>query len=335
MLRRIKLDSETYYKIIEYYKEWVVYDDLNQYLADGYSQKSLIVVDKNTNSLICQGRNINFIAHKNVSVESWRQYVCELDISVDEPGALVPWATQANKKINTILLKYYTEEEIEERLNEKSTEEEVKPIHQLLPDKYLDGQIHKFYDCVYYDINGAHTDALCEIFPKAKKRLMSLHHNGFKSYINIYVGDLCNRGHRNTYNWIVRRTRNWLQKIINLSCGPISEIIYANTDGVIIYRPMFELRTCDDVGGFKSETKDGVIYAYYCPRDDNTTSYTVYQYDNPKKGIQIKGNARLALRKGMDLSKGIVNKCKLVRNEEGIEQLHNYRTEDITIHEEI
>lgn len=335
MLRRIKLDSETYYKIIEYYKEWVVYDDISKLIADGYSQKSLIVVDKNTNSLICQGDLINYVAHKDVSLEEWRQYVCDLDISVDEPGTLVPWATQANKKINTILLKYYTEEQIEEQLNSHATEEEVKPIHQLLPEKYLDGQVHKFTDCVYYDINGAHTDALCAIFPKAKKKLMALHHNGYKAYINIYVGDLCNRGHRTTYNWIVKRTRDWLQKIINLSCGPISEIIYANTDGVIIYNPMFELKTCDDVGGFKSETSDGVIYAYYCQRDDNTTPYTVYQYDNPKKGLQIKGTARLAIRKGIDLSKGIVNKCKLTRNEDGIEEVTNFRTEEINIHEEI
>lgn len=334
MLRRIKLDSETYYNIIDYFNNWVVYVNLEKFLAQGYGRKNLVLVDKETSSLICQGSLINYVAKKEVTCEPWQQFVCELDDSVDEPGAVAPWATQANKIIHTILNTYYTDRQIENRLNKYSTTEETVPLHQLIPEKYHDDKIHKFTNCVYYDINGAHTDALCEIFPKAKKELMTLHHTGQKAYINIYVGDLCNRGHRNTYNWIVRRTKNWLQRIINLSCGFMSEILYANTDGVIIHNPAFLLATCDDVGGFKSETSDGVIYAYYCRRDNNTTPYTIYQYNNPKKGMQIKGNARLAVRKGMDLSKGIVNKCRLQRDENDVEKIIDFRTEEIIIDEE-
>ena len=332
MLRRINLDTETYYKILKDYKSFVQYDDITKFLAEGYSSKNVILVDKNTSTLICQGFVVNMATGEKTVVNEWMQYVCGVDASLDKVNTEVPWATQANKKINTILKRYYTEEEIDAIRRNHSTEEWFVPIHMLMPMKYHDGMIHKFNNCSYYDINGAHTDALCTMFPKAARALKKLHHNGGKSYINIHVGDLCNQGYRGTYNWIVKRTKEALTKIIKAAGG---EIIYANTDGVIIHNAEWELETCNDIGGFKSESSDGIVYAYFCNRDDDTTPYTVYQYNHPTKGMQIKGNARLALRKGMDLSKGIVNKGKLVKDPETeAKYFINLRTEEIKIYEE-
>lgn len=330
MLRRINLDTETYYKILEKYKTFVRYDNIQNYIATGYNHKDLILVDKDTSTLICQGSVVNYVTGQQKLNYPWMQYVCGVDTSLNEVSNEIPWATQANKRIKKILNKYYTDEEIEERLNNYSTEEVEVPIHMLIPIKYHDGMIHKFTNCDYYDINGAHTDALCEIFPKADKKLKALHFGGQKAYINIYVGDLCNHGHRSTYNWIVRRTKLWLKQIIEAAMG---EIIYANTDGVIIHNALYKLETTLEIGGFKSESSDGIVYAYYCEGKD-ITPYTVYQYDHPFKGKQIKGTARLALRNGMDLSKGIVNKGKLIKDEDGVEHFINTRTEEIKIYEE-
>lgn len=333
MLNRIKIDTVTYDKIIKTFPEFVVYTSASKYIATGYSQKSVIVVDIEEHSLICKGSFLNYVIGEK-KLTSWKQMFCVTDNSLEvnevEP---LPFASQANSKIDRIIKKSYTEEEIEEIYDEHSIEDGKKIKHLLLPERFLDDKIHKFTDCVYYDINGAHTDALCELFPKCKKEFMKLHKNGGKIYINIFVGDLCNRGRRGVYNWIVARTREYLDDIIDISDG---EVIYANTDGVIIHHPINYLETSSEVGAFKSEIVDDVIYAYYCPSDKNTTSYTIYEYNNPKKGVVLKGNSLTLLRKGMSLSKGIVNKAKIHTDKDtGLKVIENFRTEVKDIYEEI
>lgn len=291
------------------------------------------MVEKENSTLICQGNIINYVTGKELISPSWMQVVCMVDNSLEETEInLVPYAYQANAKIDGIISKKYSPEEIDEIYNKHSLEDGKKIKHQLLPERYLDNKVHKFTDCVYYDINGAHTDALCTLFPKCKREFMKLHHSGQKAYINIYVGDLCNRGRRGVFNWIVDRTRTYLDKIIAISDG---EILYANTDGVIIHHPANYLETSDEVGAFKSEIVDDTIYAYYCPSDDKSTAYTIYQYNNPKKGVVLKGNARLMVRQGMDLSKGIINKAKLVKDENNTWQAKDLRTEELDVYEEI
>lgn len=108
-----------------------------------------------------------------------------------------------------------------------------------------------------------------------------------------------------------------------------------NTDGVILWHPDKQLPTSTKIGDIKSELLDGVVYAYYCPRDNKTTSYTLYQYVHPTKGIQKKGNARLTLRKDMDLSQGLVVKCKIVRDDKNKEKIENLRIERVPVDEEI
>ena len=231
-----------------------------------------------------------------------------------------------DRKVYSILRKYYSDEELGELFLEHSLEKNESPLHKLLPYDCLDGHVHKFTNCVYYDINRAHADALCEIFPKARKQILALD----KLYINIFVGDLCNQGHRPTFNWIVKRTRELLLDVIDKANGLC---IYINTDGVIIHNPTTLLETSDEIGGIKSESVDGVVYGYHCKRSDDATQYTLYQYVHPTKGVQKKGNARLSIRKNIDLSQGLIAKGKIVQ--EGNEEvIKNFRIERVPIDEE-
>lgn len=331
MLQRFKIDSITYNEILERYPKYIEYvDDISKYFI-GYKNKRVIKVDTITSTLIIQAYrlgNNNPLKDK----DDWKQIVCTLDDSVDQIGELrtMPYATQANKKIKDILHKYYTDQDIEDTLDAYSFHP-VKPLHMLIPSMYLDDRIHRFRGCVYYDINGAHTDALCEMFPEAKADLTKLHHEGGKDYINIFVGDLCNNNHRATYNWIVNRTRKRLEKLKQEVGGLI---LYANTDGIILWRPKKRISTSDKIGEFKSESVNGLVYTYYCKGNLTTTPYTIYQYYHPTKGKQIKGNLRLKLRKDIDLDKGIVVKAKIFKDANSIERYEYLRTEEIPIHEE-
>ena len=331
MLNRIKIDSETFNEILESYPKYIEYvDDLSKYFAKGYTNKRIIRVDTQTRTLIIQAYRLRL--EQLPSDKDWQQLICVLDDSLDTKNEIrvLPFAKTANAKINKVLSKYYSKKEIERLLSEHSSKKRRKPLHMLVPMAFHDGKIHKFNKCVYYDINGAHTDALCEIFPKASKDLIELHHSGFKDYINIYVGDLCNREHRETFDWIVERTRERLESVIK-ACGGL--ILYANTDGVILYKPHTKLKTSSEIGQLKAESIDGVIYTFVCDKDAITTPYTIYQYKHPSKGNQLKGNARLSLRRDMDLSKGIVNKALLIK-ENNLDVLTNFRTEEIEIYEE-
>lgn len=330
MLSRYKIDSETFWSLLKSYSKFVEKCSLSGYLAKGYPDKRTIKYDPDSHAMIIQAYRV-----KGLDLdEDWRQVVLYLDDSlngIQEVSAPFPWANQANKRVEDILLRHYTDKEINDLLRKHSLKERDMPIHYLLPEPFKDGCVHRFENCVYYDINGAHTDALIEIFPEARKELESLHHTkGGKNFINVFVGDLCNRGFRGTFDWIIQRTREKLTFIREQTGGMM---LYANTDGIIVWNPSKRLKTSDKVGDIKAESADGVIYAYNCPKDDDSTSYTLYQYVSPKDGITIKGNARLAARQGIDLSKGIVRKYLLTRAD-GFDELIDLRTEKVDVIDE-
>ena len=308
MLNRISVDSDTFIRVLDNFPKYVdEVKDIKQFLTNGYPDRRRIKFCPDSKTLIVQAYRVPEL---NVN-EDWKQLVLVCDDTIEKPtyARMVPFATTANRKMHSLLHHYYTDEEIDECLKAHTVEERRKPLHMLLPSIYHDGKIHKFTDCVYYDTNGAHTDALCEIFPKAKRRLTNLHHHGGKDIINIYVGDLCNRGYRSTFDWIVERTRTFLEDVRAKVGGGL--ILYANTDGIIIHHPDRHIPVSAKLGEVKSESKDGVVYAYTCKTTTELTGYTIYQYEHPTKGKQLKGNSRMVLRNGMDLSKGIVNVGKV------------------------
>lgn len=329
MLNRIKIDSETFYSILDRFPKYIDYeDDISKYFARGYPNKKRIKVDKQSRTLIVQAYRLN--SEQILGEKDWQLLICKIDESLDSPEQIrvVPWANQVNKKIKEILLSKYSQDEVNNIFNNHSLENGKKQLHMLVPSAYReDGKIHRFEGCVYYDINKAYTEALLEMFPKCKNQLIKLS----KDWLNIYIGDLVNNGYRTTYNWIVDRIRNKIEDIINKTGGIT---IYANTDGVIIYHPKNHLPTSKEIGDIKSQSSDGVVYTYFCKSDANTTPYTIYQYNDPEKGKQLKGNARLKLRKYMDLSKGIVVKAKLWKDKYHFEHFKNVRVEEIEIENE-
>lgn len=329
MLNKIKIDLKTYTAILDTFKKHVQKLDISKFLTKGYGNKEVIALDIEHSSIICKGSYINYVL-KEEKCKDWMQYVCDLDLSMDASQIKTsPYGKTAYKKLISVLKKKYSLDEIDKIFKEHALEEH-KPIkHQLLPEEYHDGHVYKFIDCVYYDINGAHRDALIEMFPKAEKAILKLD----KVYINYAVGEFCNEEHRDTFNWIVTRTREYLDEIIKVADG---EIIYANTDGVIIHHPTNYLATSEEIGAFKSEIIGDTIYAYFCKGDDKTTQYTIYQYIDKNGKTVLKGNSKLIVREGMDLSKGIVNKAKIYKDKENnVMRMKYFRTEEIEIYEEV
>ena len=291
MLNRLKVDEDTYNSVFERFSKYIEYvDDIKQYFVKGYTDKHVIRVDAKTKTFIIQGYRLNTIDKEVINGDcDWKQFICVLDESLDGPEdtKFLPWANVANKKIYGILKKYYKQSEIDKIFKEHE-EDNHRILHQLLPTIYHDGKVHKFTDCVYYDINKAHTAALIELFPLAESELLKLDKN------------------------------------------------YINTDGAIIYRPKHLQRTSKMIGEIKSVIQPKTtVYAYVCYGEiDSTTHYTLYQFEEiGKPGFTLKGNARLSLRKGMDLSRGIVNKAK-IRKEGALEKLDFFRTEHIEVVEE-
>lgn len=211
------------------------------------------------------------------------------------------------KKLNNIINKYYTQEEKDEcyKKHMLSNEEHKKQVH-INYQATFDNLIYKIKDCVKYDINGAHCDALCEIFPKCRNAFNRLYekrkiegNEWIKAMFNYSVGYLNSAKLKDKYGkvyyWIVNRTTEILEKAIKDVGG---EVIYANTDGVCIQHPKKLIKTSKKLGEFKLEYKGDVYFV-------KTDNYMLYQFGKDKKG-----SCRIEVRNDIDLSKGIVVKYK-------------------------
>ena len=317
MLRRIKIDSIAYNELLDRYPKYVEKcDDLNPYYLKGYKDKNIIKATED--EMIIQGYRLNE-RYPNDIVPSWMQVVCVCEDSLEYRSTRgVIWSSQANKAVNKIIAKYYSKEERDDLYAKHSRSNKPQYLTINLPDVFEKNKIHKFTSCKYYDINKAHTDALCEIFPKCRGELVKLVKED-KLYINMFVGDLCNSGHRDTYNWICQRTYNKISSYIEECKGLL---LYAKTDGFIVWCPNKELETSDEIGQLKQISKDGVVYAYR--HHEKNFKYTIYQYDDIKEGITKKGTAKLNIRSNIDLSKGQIVNSKQVDKVEIIEEKENY-----------
>lgn len=321
MLRRIKIDSITFNSLLKRYPKYIIEEDLKPYFSNGYKDKHIIRVNTDLNIMIVQGIAINGRYGKEI-VPDWMQIVCYCDDSLNQNEIKpVIYAYQADNEVFKVLKVFYQESEIDALFARYELNDYPKYLHELLPESYKDGKIHRFHGCRYYDINKAHTAALCDIFPKAKEELIKLTKRN-KDYINFFVGNLCNNGHRKTYNWICQRTYDHILKYIKSSGGLI---LYGNTDGFITYCPTKELETSPLIGDIKQQSVDGIIYAYYCNKDKDTTPYTIYQYNDIKTGKELKGNARLAIRTDIDLSIGQIVKAKIIKEQGKTEEVINKR----------
>ena len=327
MLSRYKVSSKIYRQVLTHAREYNLlvegYDvDITRtafVYKDGrqISYKENIILNHITGKddkecIILEAATLYHITRITIEGFAYYKQLIIIDGGENQPVEeiyLTPFPSQANKYVKKILNQHYTDEEIEERLTAHAVKESKKatPIHRILTanPNYDFNTLYKLSDCVYYDINKAHRDALIEIFPKCKRLLTSkktLDKWG-KDCVNIYVGDLCNHNHRETYNWIVKRTRLILMDLIN-ECG--GEVVYANTDGVILRKPEYRITTSNKVGGFSNEMQGDTVYFYYHLKDTAADQYYLYQYVNKKGKVTKKGTLRVENRDKVDLAQGMV-----------------------------
>lgn len=210
-----------------------------------------------------------------------------------------------------MLSKYYSPEQFVECLN-THTAPQCKPLHSLLPMQFEENIIHRFENCVYYDLNSAYGAALCEIFPAAKTDIQKIYEARKvkpknKKILNYFVGMLAHPNpdtpYIGTFYWIVDRTRELLAQRI-LDCDGVC--LYSNTDGAIIWSPKTVFSSSKKLGEFKSELAGGVGTVYiYKQYIEGYTPYILMQYDTDK-GTELKGTCAGAVRKETDLYSGKV-----------------------------
>lgn len=288
-LRQVTVSSEVFDTILELDKYRVrVTDNIKQYYY-GYKKNRIIYVDQKSEYLICRFTVLNYVCRKTYD-EPWKQVIVRRrEIQTEKVEADIS-GLYAWNYINRLLRKYYSNTEMDERLKmfEADYNDRYKQYHSVI---YRNYKITKFEDCVKYDINGAHADALRTIFPKAEEAIVKLYEERKvnpinKQLMNYYVGFLKRKGYEKTYNWIVQRTTKMLYSTI-VKCNGL--VVYANTDGVIISKPKSKIETSRKLGDFKLEY-EGDVYTY------GDSNYSVVQF-----GDQIVGNAMYQVRDHIDL----------------------------------
>lgn len=295
-LKKYDVSAAVFDDILAKYPKYIkLVDDIKKYYG-GYNNKSTIMYD-GKEYLIC----LEMIVNKMDKCSIWKQCIvrrCENISQGIENGLTGMYAWNYFNK--HILQKEYTPDEINERLSlfEADYNYKLKQLHYTYPN--IDGKVIKHENTYKYDINGAHADALREIFPKCAYLIEDMHKKrktnaNYKKILNYYVGFLKRMGHQNTYNWIVQRTTN---KLINAIQETDGILLYANTDGFIVKNPKKLLETNLILGNFKLETS-GVTYTY---QDKNYSCIQTY-----KNGIiDITGNVLYQVRDLIDLSKNQV-----------------------------
>lgn len=313
-LKVINTNEEVFNNILETMASRIItVYDISLYFC-GYKDKKRIFYD-GKDTLIIQEYLFAEFANLPLSavVSSWKQIVVRKSKTTDawEDSITGP---RAYFYIMKILKKHYTESEIKTILNSytDTKTEEDKQVHITVEKQ---DYIQCYENCIKYDINGAHQDALVEMFPKAIKELKEIYDKRkvksiYKQYMNLAVGQMKRLGYEGAYWWIVHRTSKMLKEAINKVCPDDIEkdckIIYANTDGFIVSNPDKLLEASKELGKFKLEAQ-GPVYVYTHSGDKDTTSYIVYQYEVEKDGFietETKGNIRLAVRNKIDLKNG-------------------------------
>jgi len=311
MLKTVKLRKEEFILILKTFSLFTKkVNDLNKY-KKGYNSKNVIYY--NEEALICSESHLKFLnLIEDDYYTDWKQVIVNCNNEETEYKKVQAdiTGTVAQAVILKGLKKYYKEDEIVSILETYNTEYNFnkKQLH-LLPDSYQ--EVKCFKNCIGYDINGAHNDALVEMFPKAKNYFTKLFNErkvkpNNKKFINYFVGCLVYK-YRGAYNWIVQRTTAKLLEGITTVDGTVE---YANTDGFIVKNNKYTLNTSTKLGEFKIEM-EGNLYTYI---DDN---YWCIQYIKDGK-LVTKGSILNEVRSRINLPEGKVIHYKKVKNEFGI-----------------
>ena len=304
-IKSFELSDEIFDKILYDFSSRIkIVPSTDPYLY-GYKNKNDIYYD-NKEYLICKEYIINYYCHNIEYCTDWKQVrVRRVENKTEKISNNIDGQRAWQFMLN-LLENYYSYEEIKNIFNNYTVEynKEYAQYHYNYPCN-TNKKVFKFENCYKYDINGAHCDAIAEMFPLAKKAILVLYANRKtkpvnKEIINYFVGMLARKGFRLTYNWIVQRTTKLLYKAMDITGG---KMIYANTDGYVISMPDNLLNTSKELGDFKLEYS-GDIYIY------QDTNYWLMQC-----GDEMKGSCLTSVRKNIDLSKNQVVHYKRKRTE--------------------
>lgn len=289
-------------------------------------------VEYNRNIYLCLTYSYigNVIEDKYKDLEPWwKRIVCMVKPNQVEPIIQIYSPSYCVSLVKKQLhFKGLTDEMIDKRLNEYTLEDGLTQIHisyGIEPYKVV-----RFDDCIYYDINKAHMDALIEIFPELKDWFLEIAKKSkkdirYKSIANLYVGCLGKKTgkYRKTYNWIVNRTTSKVNKMLEQLMDCNSKIIYANTDGFVVQHPVCTLETSELIGDIKQETPETTFYMYYHQGiKDETTSHKVLQYGDKKLCIN---NIMISDLKYIDLRCGKVISYKEISDDNKLKKHINIK----------
>ena len=268
--------------------------------------------------------------------DNWKRYNCVVRMSQEEPFIRQFSPSYVKSLVKKQLhLHHFTDKMIDDRLDKFTVENGRKQLHSswAIPRNV----IVRFDNCVYYDINKAHMDALIEIFPELKEWFINVAKKSktdkrYKNIANFYVGCLGSKSskHRKTYEWIVDRTTKKIEKLLDAIDNPNGRLVYVNTDGFVYQNPKITLETSSIIGDIKLETEETTFYMFNY-HDDNKykTPYKMIQYGDEKKcisNIQIKDFEFIDLRKGDVISyKEVIDRENHTKKHTEIEQ-HKART---------
>lgn len=320
-IKSYELSEDIFDKILYDFQARIkIVPSTNPYIH-GYKNKNDIYYD-GREYLICKEYILDYYCHNIENCTMWKQVrIRRVENANTEVSRSIDGQTAWNFIIK-LLENYYTYNEIIDVFHKFEAEYDKSYIqyHYYYPLQV--NELAKFENCYKYDINGAHTDALVEMFPKAANSILKLYEQrknnpNYKKYTNFFVGMIKRKGFPKTYNWIVQRTTKILYKAIKLTGG---NLLYANTDGYVITAPNIELNTSKKLGEFKLEY-GGIVYLY---KDKN---YWLMQCGDDMKGTCLK-----AIREKIDLRQNKVvhyNRKRIEINNEFFINVADNVTEEI------
>lgn len=281
------VSSDIFYKILENNKKYVKeVSNIDKFL-NGSKFKAPIFYDK-LKKIVCREK----LLFENKAPE-YKQCIVYKDNAL-KSNTIKKQLSGGScwRTVKNAILKFYDENYFNQTLQRFSDVKQNIKNCQLHFIFYREkNKIYNYSDAILYDINGAYTSVLCDLFPLAREKIKSLYKKN-KSYINFFTGMLCKKGFRGAYNYIVSEIRKKIDKRIS-EVGGI--LLYANTDGFIVYKAKNIIKSSEELGQFKIKYI-GNIFMYY------SKNYWIIQSEDLYINL---GNALYDVRKFIDLKKGL------------------------------
>lgn len=331
-LKRFEVNSILWNEIQKTYESELIYTDNIYDKMYGYPDRHKIYFSDEW--MIIQEFRFNYICKKIYNEDiipeptTWKQITLRLNNDVNKPSKLIT-GTYAYNYIMTLLKKDYNADEIDNILKSHTAEynDDLKQYH--VPyNTPLKNTVIKFNEVYKYDIHKAHASIIMQLFPKSKNRILTILKkaekakkagnielaSNYKQYTNLFVGALCRKGYRETYNYIVQNITKKLFSTIEKVKG---QIIYSNTDSFAVVYPENILPDSKEFGEFGLEYHGPV---YFCKGDN----YNIYKFGN-----DMKGSCAKIVRDQLDLENGIIAHYTSNRYLIGQDQYgrNKYRTE--------